>query len=102
MNAPFALTQPAVTSDAPLPEIWEPFHVQTDYVDGAAIVRVLPDGQGHLILWRHHLGVEGGMERVVAARLVMPREVMREVALAMLNASMLDHERVAEMRQKMD
>ena len=95
---PAKADKPEAVADS---EIWEPFNVGTDHVAGASHIRVLPDGCAHLQLWRYHLSSNGDMERVLVARLVMPREVMREVALAMLSASMLDEERIAEMKRRM-
>ena len=101
MNAPFLMPAQADKTEDRLPEIWEPFNIETDRVDGASHIRVLPDGCGHIQLWRYHVSSDGDIERVLSARLVMPREVMRELASAMLSASMLDEERIAAMKRRM-
>ena len=102
MNAPFLPPMAPPETEVKLPAVWEPFNVQTDYVDGASLIRVLPDGLGHVHLWRYHLSTDGDVERVLAARLVMPRQTMREVALAMLTAAMVGDQAAHELRRKMD
>ena len=50
MSAPFALPPVSDQPDVADLEVCEPFNISTDYVDGAALIRLLPDGFGHMLL----------------------------------------------------
>ena len=87
-------------------DVIEPYVTSPIYLDGLAAVRVVEDGVAYVNLYADQLQVDGDMARVLVARLVMSREVMREIADRMLTESMVAFHRnadaVAERRRRMD
>ena len=82
-------------------EINEPSCIASTYVDGLSALRVDKAGVDRLNLFAKQIDADGEMSHILVERLVMSREVLREIADRMLTASMLDEHRAAVMRKRM-
>ncbi len=102
MSASFLQPHPVEQSKLPAVEVYEPVVVPTAHCDGACPIHVLPGGRALLNLWAYQIGTQDNLEAVLVTRLCMDRNVMREVALAMLTAAMLGDHEAEELRRNLD